>query len=73
MRYVIRARARAMRLLKLAFQILIHAYTRFAHPTVVNSHSSICCICRMSCIFHFESYFYYMSCDHTPLLRIHIF
>ena len=55
------------------FQILIHARTRFAHPTVVNSHSSICCICRMSCIFHFESYFYYMSCDHTPLLRIHIF
>ena len=35
MRYVIRARARAMRLLKLNFQILIHAHTRFARPAVV--------------------------------------
>ena len=30
-----RARARAMRLLKLNFQILIHAHTRFARPAVV--------------------------------------
>jgi len=30
-----RARARAMRQVKLAFQILIHAHTRFARPAVV--------------------------------------